>query len=81
MSVVKAEMFTLAIIGLVTTVISAFYYLRIIKIIYFDTPKEKFDIKQNIGLKISLIFSSVFILFYFIYPSLLIDLVSKIKII
>ena len=36
-------MYALAIIGLLTTVISAFYYLRIIKIIYFDRPKKPFD--------------------------------------
>ena len=38
MAVIKAELFALAVIGLVTSVISAFYYLKIIKIIYFD-PK------------------------------------------
>ena len=43
LSVVEAEMFALAVIGLVTTVISAFYYLRIIKVIYFDRPKQPFD--------------------------------------
>ena len=36
MAVIENEMFILATIGLLTTVISAFYYLRIIKIIYFD---------------------------------------------
>ena len=42
MSVIESEMYTLAIIGLVTTVISAFYYIRIIKIMYFDEPKKTF---------------------------------------
>ena len=54
--VIKAEMFALAIIGLLTTVISAFYYLRIIKIIYFDKPKKPFDESYDWGLKSSLIF-------------------------
>ena len=31
----------LAIVGLISTVVAAFYYLKIIKIIYFDEPKEK----------------------------------------
>ena len=35
-AVLEQEMYVLAIVGLLTTVISAFYYLRIIKIIYFD---------------------------------------------
>ena len=81
MAVIKVEMYTLAIIGLITTVISAFYYLRIIKIIYFDDPKEIFEIDQNFGLKVSLFLSTIIILIYFIYPSLLIDMVSNINVI
>ena len=81
MAVIKVEMYTLAIIGLITTVISAFYYLRIIKIIYFDDPKEIFEIDQNFGLKVSLFLSTIIILIYFIYPSLLLDMVSNINVI
>ena len=81
MAVIKVEMYTLAIIGLITTVISAFYYLRIIKIIYFDDPKEIFEIDKNLGLKVSLFLSTIIILIYFIYPSLLIDVVSNINVI
>ena len=81
MAVIKVEMYTFAIIGLITTVISAFYYLRIIKIIYFDEPKEIFETNQNIGLKISLLLSTIVIAIYFIYPSFLVDMVSNIIVI
>ena len=81
MSVIESEMYTLAIIGLLATVISAFYYLRIIKIIYFDKPKMPFELNYDWGLKISLILSSVLVLIYFIYPAILIDLISSIQII
>ena len=81
MSVIESKMYTLAIIGLVTTVISSFYYLRIVKIIYFDKPKKPFETNYDWGLKISLILSSVLVLIYFIYPSILIDLISSIQII
>ena len=81
MAVIESEMYILAIIGLLTTVISAFYYLRIIKIIYFDKPKKPFELNYDWGLKIPLILSSLIILIYFIYPSLLVDLISSIKII
>ena len=81
MAVIKVEMYTLAIIGLITTVISAFYYLRIIKTIYFDAPEEIFESNQNLGLKISLFLSTIIVLVYFIYPSLLIDVVSNINLI
>ena len=74
-------MYFLAIVGLVSTVISAFYYLRIIKIIYFDPAKEKYDQVNYFGLKISLAISTLLILLYFIYPGGLINLVSKINII
>jgi len=80
MAVIESKMYTLAIIGLITTVVSAFYYLRIIKIIYFDKPKKPFEENSDWGLKASLIFSSLLILIYFIYPSILIDAVSTILI-
>ncbi len=81
MSVIEKSMYFLAIIGLISTVIAAFYYLRIIKIIYFDQPKEKYDVDHPLGLRISLIISTVFLLFYFLYPNSLIIIVSKINVI
>ena len=80
MAVIEAEMYMLAIIGLVTTVISSFYYLRIIKIIYFDKPKRPFEENYDLGLKIPLILSSSLVLIYFVYPSILIDAVNSILI-
>ena len=80
MAVIEVEMYLLAVIGLLTTVISAFYYLRIIKIIYFDKPKKPFDKSYNWGLKGSLALSSILILIYFIYPSILTDIISSIQI-
>ena len=80
-SVIEKSMYLLAIVGLLSTVIAAFYYLKIIKVIYFDEAKEKYDVDHSIGLKISLFVSTVFILIYFIYPNSLINLVSKINII
>ena len=81
MSVIEQSMYFLAIAGLISTVISAYYYLKLIKIIYFDSPLEPFDKETNFGLKFSLIVSTVLVLLYFIYPSGLINLVSKIIII
>ena len=80
-AVVEQSMYALAIIGLLSTVIAAFYYLRIIKVIYFDPEKEKYEKNHSIGLKISLALSTIFILFYFIYPSPLIEIIEKINII
>ena len=80
MAVVKADLIILAVIGLVTSVISAFYYLRIIKIMYFDPEQEKFDPISSKGVKISLALSTLLILFYFLNPSILnffVNLASK----
>ncbi len=80
-SVIEQSMYFLAIVGLLSTVVAAFYYLRIIKIIYFDTEKEKYDTDHSLWLKFSLSFSTILILFYFIFPSQLIEVVSRINII
>tara|TARA_B100000686_G_scaffold307543_1_gene347849 strand:+ start:3286 stop:4698 length:1413 start_codon:yes stop_codon:yes gene_type:complete len=78
MSVIESKMYGLAIIGLVTTVVSAFYYLRVIKIIYFDKPKKPFDQSYDWGLKTSVILSSILVLIYFIYPTILTNIISSI---
>ena len=80
-SVIEQSMYFLAIVGLLSTVIAAFYYLRIIKIIYFDKEKEKYDSDHSLWLKFSLVSSTLLILVYFFFPSQLIEMVSKINII
>ena len=80
-SVIEQSMYFLAIVGLLSTVIAAFYYLKIIKVIYFDEEKEKYDTDHNVWLKISLSFSTLLILLYFIFPSKLVEIVSRINII
>jgi len=81
MAVIEQSMYFLAIIGLLTTVISAFYYLRLIKVIYFDPEKIKYDKDHNLGLKLTLIISTFLLIFYFVYPSILIKLVNNINLI
>tara|TARA_B100001063_G_scaffold246632_1_gene286648 strand:+ start:587 stop:2014 length:1428 start_codon:yes stop_codon:yes gene_type:complete len=80
-SVLEQSMYFLAIVGLLSTVVAAFYYLRIIKIMYFDQEKEKYDTDHSLWIKFSLTGSTVLILIYFIFPSQLIEIVSKINII
>ncbi len=78
MSVIENEMFFLAIIGLLTTVVSAFYYLRIIKIIYFDELKIEFDKIKNFSLTGTIFISCFILLAFFLFPSVLSDIVSSI---
>ena len=80
-SVIEQSMYFLAITGLLSTVIAAFYYLRIIKIIYFDHEKEKYDDDHSVWLKFSLTLSTILVLMYFVFPGQLIEVVSRINII
>jgi len=80
MAVVESGMFTLAAIGLVTTVVSAFYYIRIIKIMYFDDPKKPFEQLKDFGIYGSLIVSCIFLISFFLYPSILNEIISNISI-
>ncbi len=76
-SVLEQKMYTLAIIGLLTTVISAFYYLRIIKIIYFDDSVITFDKSKNIIAQISITLSCFILITFFLYPSILNKIVNS----
>jgi NADH-quinone oxidoreductase subunit N len=74
-AVLEQQMYTLAIIGLLTTVISAFYYLKIIKIIYFDDSAITFDAVKNKKAQASIFISCSILLTFFLYPSILNKLV------
>ena len=43
LAAIQAGLYTLAVIGVIASVVGAYYYLRIVKIIYFDEPAEAFD--------------------------------------
>ena len=75
-AVIEQKMYALAIIGLVTTVISAFYYLKIIKTIYFDDSVISFDDTKNNLARLSIFISCSILLTFFLYPSVLSNLVD-----
>ena len=79
-SVLEQSMYFLAVVGLLSTVVASFYYLRIIKIMYFDKEKEKYDTDHSVWLKFSLATSTIIILLYFVFPSQLVEMVSRINI-
>jgi NADH-quinone oxidoreductase subunit N len=76
-AVLEQGMFSLAIIGLLTTVISAFYYLKIIKTIYFDDSAITFDSVKNKTAQASIFISCTILLTFFLYPSVLNKLVDS----
>ncbi len=75
-AVVEQKMYALAIIGLLTTVISAFYYLKIIKTIYFDASIISFDNTKNKFAQLSIFISCSILLTFFLYPSVLSNVVD-----
>ena len=75
-AVLEQKMYALAIIGLLTTVMSAFYYLKIIKTIYFDDSIITFETTKNRTAQFSVLASCVILLTFFMYPSILNNLVS-----
>jgi len=78
MTVVESEMYILAVIGLLTTVISAFYYLRIIKIIYFDKFIKPFDQIKNISITGTIFLSCIILTTFFLYPAFLNNILSSV---
>jgi NADH-quinone oxidoreductase subunit N len=69
LAAVQAGLYALAVIGVLASVIGAYYYLRIIKIMYFDEPAENMD--RPVGREIGVIMaaSTLFIVLFFVYPS------------
>ncbi len=77
-AVIESELYFLAIVGLVTTVISAFYYLKIIKIIYFDDNKKEFDQVKDLNSLAVMVISCVFLATLFLYPSIFNNIIISI---
>jgi len=71
LAAIKAGLFVLAVIGVVTSVVGAYYYLTIVKIMYFDEPAKAFA-PMPYELKIVLAVSGLFNLLFFVYPGPLI---------
>lgn len=69
---VDAGLVTLAVIGLVTSVVSAYYYLRIIKVMYFDEPVEGFD-RNGTEMNVIMAVATIIILAFVFFPNPLMD--------
>lgn len=72
LAAIDAGLYVLAVIGVLASVVGAYYYMRIVKIMYFDEPAEEFEpmpgeIKLVIGL------SGAFVLLFFVYPGPLVS--------
>lgn len=73
LAAVEAGLVVVAVIGVLASAVGAFYYLRIIKIMYFDEATESFDRPLAREIKLVLIGTGVLTLLFFLYPAPLVD--------
>ncbi len=72
---VKAGLYPLAIIGVLASVVGAYYYLRIVKIMFFDTPRDKFSTADtHVGWVIAA--SAALVVGFVVFPSLLVEVAA-----
>jgi NADH-quinone oxidoreductase subunit N len=65
---IAAGLYTLAVIGVVASVVGAYYYLRVIKVMYFDELKEGFEPSQGWEIPWIMAVSALAILLFFVLP-------------
>jgi NADH-quinone oxidoreductase subunit N len=69
LAAVEAELYGLAVIGVLSSVVAAYYYLRIVKLMYFDEAADPFDRPMGRELSVVLVGTGLFTLLFFIYPT------------
>jgi NADH-quinone oxidoreductase subunit N len=73
LAAVHAGLYPLAVIGVLLSAVAAFYYLRIVKLMYFDAAAERFD-PMPAALATVLTVTGLFTLLFFVYPSPLVSI-------
>jgi NADH-quinone oxidoreductase subunit N len=68
LAAVQSGMWVLAVIGVLTSVIGAYYYLRVIKVMYFDADGEAFD-RRPAALSFVAVASGLFTALFFVFPA------------
>ena len=72
LAAIKAGLFTLAVIGVLASVVGAYYYLLIVKVMYFDDPAKAFQPMPGL-LRLVLGVSGLAVLLFFVYPAPVLD--------
>jgi NADH-quinone oxidoreductase subunit N len=72
---IKAGLFALSVIGVLTSVVGAYYYLLIVKVMYFDEPLTQLD-PMRMELRTVLAVAGLFNLLFFVYPGPLVSMAS-----
>jgi NADH-quinone oxidoreductase subunit N len=77
-AVVNVGLTWLAAVAVLLSVVAAFYYLRIVKLMYFDEPTDEFGIEAGGTLRAVLSANGVAVLALGIFPSVLLDLCARV---
>jgi NADH-quinone oxidoreductase subunit N len=72
LAAVKAGMFTLAVLGVLASVVGCYYYLMIVKVMYFDDPAPAFDPMGN-ALRAMVAATGLFVMLFWFYPGPLVE--------
>ncbi|HEV2956416.1 MAG TPA: NADH-quinone oxidoreductase subunit NuoN [Xanthobacteraceae bacterium] len=72
LAAIKAGLYALAVIGVLASVVGCYYYLMIVKVMYFDEPEGEFEVLPW-ELKTVLGVTGMFVLVFFVYPAPLVD--------
>lgn len=68
LAAIEAKLYVLAVVGVITSVVGAYYYLRLVKVMYFDDPKPDFE-TADYGVRTVLLFSTIFVLVLSLLPA------------
>jgi len=69
LSAIESGLYTLAIVGVLTSVVAAYYYLKVVKIIYFDPVKEPMDRYIPLVAGVALTICALVTALFFLYPT------------
>lgn len=73
LAAIEAGLYVLAVIGVLASVVGAYYYLRVIKVMYFDEPAAPFEKPMARDIRFVLTIAAAFVTLFFVYPSPLLD--------
>lgn len=73
LAAIEAGLYVLAIIGVLASVVGAYYYLRVVKVMYFDEPAAPFVQPIAADVRLVLTVASAFVLLFVLYPAPLVE--------
>lgn len=70
---IESELYVLATLGILASVVAAYYYLRIIKVMFFDEAVDEFDENDDLGRRMVLLVSMLVVFGFIFFPNIILD--------